>query len=63
MSVSVDVALVAVRPLLRRLLPENIELVIVLGAGATVRLEDQQLEQLVFNLAANARDAMPAGAG
>ena len=60
-SVPVDETIASVRPLLRRLLPENIELVIALGAGASVRLEDQQLEQLLFNLAANARDAMPRG--
>ena len=60
-NVAIDEAIIAVRPLLRRLLPENIEFVFKLEARAHVRLEEQQLEQLLFNLAANARDAMPDG--
>ena len=60
-SVAVDDAIEAVRPLLRRLLPENIELVVQLDAGSAIELEDQQLEQILFNLAANARDAMREG--
>jgi len=60
-SVAVDQVIGSVRTLLRRLLPENITLELQLSAGATVQLEEQQLEQVVFNLAANARDAMPSG--
>ena len=59
--VRVDHAIESLRPLLRRLMPENQELTFALEAAATVELEDQQLEQLVINLAANARDAMPKG--
>ena len=56
-------ALVAdVERLLRRLIGEDIELVTVLeGELPHVKLDPGQLEQLVINLAVNARDAMPGG--
>jgi signal transduction histidine kinase/CheY-like chemotaxis protein len=48
--------------LLRRLIGEHIELGLDLPEeGATVEVDPSQLEQLVINLAANARDAMPGG--
>jgi two-component system, cell cycle sensor histidine kinase and response regulator CckA len=48
--------------LLRRLIGEDIELVTVPGAGLhRVRADPGQLEQVMMNLAVNARDAMPAG--
>ncbi len=50
-------------PMLRRLLGEHIELVVAPtdpGTGA-VRVDPGQLEQVIVNLAANARDAMPDG--
>ena len=59
--VAVDTTIDGVRPLLRRLLPENIELDVLLDASVAVLLADQQLEQILFNLAANGRDAMSAG--
>jgi two-component system, cell cycle sensor histidine kinase and response regulator CckA len=47
---------------LRRLLPEDIELKMDLGDGATVALLDvTQIDQVLMNLATNARDAMPGG--
>jgi CheY-like chemotaxis protein len=47
---------------LRRLIGENIELVTHLeGEIPHVKLDPSQLEQLVINLAVNARDAMPRG--
>jgi PAS domain S-box-containing protein len=48
--------------LLRRLIGENIELRTVLAPGlGTVRADRGQLEQVIINLAVNARDAMPEG--
>ena len=48
--------------LLRRLIGEDIELVILPRATrGTVRVEPALFEQVVMNLAANARDAMPGG--
>lgn len=48
--------------LLRRLIGEDIDLRIELSAGTpVVRVDPGQLEQVVINLAVNARDAMPSG--
>jgi CheY-like chemotaxis protein len=49
-------------PMLERLLGEDIRLVVRLDPGlAAVRADPNQLEQVIINLAANARDAMPDG--
>jgi len=49
-------------PMLRRLIGEDIELVAVdAPAPGWVRADPVQLEQVIMNLAINARDAMPAG--
>jgi signal transduction histidine kinase/ActR/RegA family two-component response regulator len=49
-------------PILRRLLPEDVVLSLALGDGRLPIATDRpQLEQVVMNLVANARDAMPHG--
>jgi two-component system cell cycle sensor histidine kinase/response regulator CckA len=49
-------------PMLRRLLGANIELILLTTAGVgRVRADASQMEQVVVNLATNARDAMPRG--
>jgi PAS domain S-box-containing protein len=48
--------------LLRRLIGEDIRLVAKLGSGlGQVKADPGQVEQVIMNLAVNARDAMPAG--
>ncbi len=54
--------LVELSHLLRRLIGENIELELVHGPDlGLVKVDQGQLEQVVINLAVNARDAMPNG--
>ncbi|MGD8860079.1 MAG: PAS domain S-box protein [Myxococcales bacterium] len=49
-------------PMLERLLPEDVSLRVDTSATeATVALDQSQLEQVLVNLAVNARDAMPRG--
>jgi PAS domain S-box-containing protein len=48
--------------MLRRLIGEDVELVTSLQAGVgTIRADPAQIEQILMNLAINARDAMPKG--
>lgn len=54
--------ILALQPLLRRSLPESIELVIDCAPElSNVRVDAARLEQVLVNLAVNARDAMPQG--
>jgi two-component system, cell cycle sensor histidine kinase and response regulator CckA len=50
-----------VQKLLRRTIPESIDLQLALGPVDLVRADRGQLEQVVLNLAINAGDAMPQG--
>jgi two-component system cell cycle sensor histidine kinase/response regulator CckA len=59
----VGVVVDGLAPMLRRLLGEHIELEVApaMPSAGLVRADPSQLEQVVLNLAANARDAMPDG--
>lgn len=60
--VGVDAALAGFEHLVRRLIPESVRLVMELGApGICVALDRHRFEQVILNLVANARDAMPLG--
>lgn len=57
-----NVVIMCLESLLRRIIGEDIELVIVPSAErGFIRADPGQLEQIIINLAANARDAMPQG--
>jgi len=58
----VDSMLCSVGSILRRLIGEDIELDLRAGAGVdTIKVDRGQFEQVIMNLAVNARDAMPPG--
>jgi signal transduction histidine kinase/ActR/RegA family two-component response regulator len=60
--VDVNVAVTGLRPMLRRLLSEDIEIETALDPDVwPTRIDRGQFEQLIVNMAVNARDAMPQG--
>jgi PAS domain S-box-containing protein len=60
--VDLSVLVTAMEPLLRRLLGQGIELILLNPRGAgRVKADPAQLEEIIVNLASNARDAMPSG--
>jgi len=60
--IAIDAAIAGCSKLLQRLLGDHIELRIEAESGGAMMLADPvQIEQILMNLAANARDAMPGG--
>ncbi|MET0553955.1 MAG: response regulator [Vicinamibacteria bacterium] len=60
--VSLDAVIHEMERLLRRLIGEDLDLVVRAGpAGACIRADVREVEQVLMNLAVNARDAMPEG--
>jgi two-component system, cell cycle sensor histidine kinase and response regulator CckA len=57
-----NLTLSSMEPMLRRLLGQNIELLLLTAPGlGRIRADPSQIEHVIVNLAANARDAMPNG--
>jgi len=60
--VDLNAAVVEMKRMLRRLIEENVSIEVTLAPGAVrVTADPGQVEQVVLNLAVNARDAMPHG--
>jgi PAS domain S-box-containing protein len=60
-SIDLDELVTGFVPMLRRLLGENVSLVTYRGGVPKVVVDQGQIEQVLMNLAVNARDAMPDG--
>ena len=61
-AVDLNEVLASMEPMLRRIIGEDIDLVLALSADlGLARADHGQIEQVILNLATNARDAMPEG--
>ena len=61
-ATDLNAAIAGMEPMLRRLLGDSVELIVLPGpALGPVRIDGSQLQQAILNLAANAREAMPNG--
>ena len=60
--VNINTAIIAIEAMLRRLITENIEFITVLDPTlGNIKIDPGQFEQVILNLAVNAKDAMPMG--
>ena len=60
--VDLNVLIIGISSMIRRLIGENIELAVLLDSRPTmVEIDPSQMEQVLVNLSVNARDAMPNG--
>jgi PAS domain S-box-containing protein len=60
-AVALEAVVKSAATLLKRVIPEDIELVVVGDEELVVCIDPGQVEQVIMNLAVNARDAMPTG--
>jgi CheY-like chemotaxis protein len=60
--IDLNSVITGMEPMLRRLLGQNIELILLAAPGVgRVKADPAQIEQVILNLATNSRDAMPKG--
>lgn len=60
--ISINTVIRDIEKMLARLLGEDIEQVVILGTGVgNIKADRSQIQQIIMNLAVNARDAMPSG--